>query len=41
MGLLMERTYWIEKVGVRRRKERLWDGLLIELKKRCAGGEEW
>jgi hypothetical protein len=29
------------KIGIRRRKERLWDGLLIELKKRCAGGEEW
>jgi hypothetical protein len=29
MGVLMERIYWIEKVGGRGRKEGLWEGLGI------------
>jgi len=33
MGVLMERIYWIEYVGGRGRKERLWDEVGIEVRK--------
>jgi hypothetical protein len=32
MGLLIKRIYWIEKIGGRYRKERLWEGVGIEVR---------
>ena len=40
MGLLIEWIYWIGYIGGRGRKERLWDGVEIEVrdKRRCRLG---